>query len=198
MRSGHCCLSGQRIQCVYIKQWFMGVNIHEQEFIHLIRDCHKQCFHFYLEHCRQSQMTNPTDCFCVKQAQGHNCINKPHEYKLAVHHVKVKKGRNTHTLLSGRWWVSVLLDESKEKEKREIELWDPKTFSLSLLSIAFPPQQRCPNSPDLAALWHSVISQRLQVMGKGSVSWSTWGAKLKSGNMWAFEAGHKRRQSVSD
>lgn len=196
MRSGHCCLLGQRIQCVYIKQWFMGVNKHEQEFICLIRDCHKQCFHFYLEHCRQSQMTNPTDCFCVKQAQGHICINQPHKYKLAVHQVKGEE--HPHIVVremvsvSSSWW------EQREGEERDRIVRPQNPFSLSLLSIAFPPQQRSPDSPDIAALWHSIISQRLQAMGKGSVSWSTWGAKLKSGNMWAFEAGHKRRQSVSD
>lgn len=94
--------------------------------------------------------------------------------------------------VSSSWW------EQREREERDRIVRPQNPFSLSLLSIAFPPQQRSPDSPDIAALWHSIISQRLQAMGKGSVSWSTWGAKLKSGNMWAFEAGHKRRQSVSD
>ncbi len=31
---------------VYITQWFMDKHIHEQEFISLIQDCHKQCLHF--------------------------------------------------------------------------------------------------------------------------------------------------------
>lgn len=61
---------------VYTLHSDLWVWTYEQQFIRFIQDWHKQCLHFYLEHGRESQMTNLTnDYFWAKQAQGHICLS---------------------------------------------------------------------------------------------------------------------------
>lgn len=144
-----------------------------------------------------------------KQSQVHICLNKPCEYKLAVHQIKVKRRA---TWMWWQSWIQVqslridlilphccqgeaewhfILDESKEKEKREKRLWDTSSPPPS-------PANRFSASAKKPCLtgFSCLVPQRhnakgLQAMGEGSVYWSIRGNMLKSGNMWVFEGGYK-------
>lgn len=83
-------------------------------------------------------------CFCVKQAQGHICLNRAQEYKLAVHQVKIKKK------MAGTWF------QAQKSENWLIPTHrcqgDGKCQFL-ILSIS---SASATDLQDLASLWHSV------------------------------------------
>lgn len=163
--------------------------------------CHEQCLHwFYLEHHRESQI--PThQLFLSKTSTRPYLFKQTHEYKYFIrsqwraeehgrmgwHSWRVTTVLISHFVVKDRLSGTSFWTRQRRRGRKDCETPIPL---LPLLSIAFPPQKRSPDSQDLVALCHCVTMPKDFKLWGRVLYIDLWEAMLKSGNMWGFESGY--------